>query len=69
MTAHHEAPNGFTSPNHILAQCTELMPTDQAYKEHGIIQRFGSPKHRANCHKEQAEHYHEEWERIKGGKE
>lgn len=44
MTTHHAAPNGFTSPNHILAQCTELMPTDRAYIEHGIIQRFGSPE-------------------------
>ena len=44
MTAHHAAPNGFTSPNDILAQCTELMPTDKAYIEHGIIQRFGSPE-------------------------
>ena len=44
MTAHHAAPNGFTSPNDILAQCTELMPTDRAYTEHGIIQRFGSPE-------------------------
>lgn len=44
MTAHHEAPHGFTSPNDILAQCTELMPTDRAYIEHGIIQRFGSPE-------------------------
>lgn len=24
-------------------------------------------EHRANCHKEQAEHYREEWERVKGG--
>ncbi len=23
-------------------------------------------EHRANCHKEQAEHYREEWERIRG---
>lgn len=44
MTTHHAAPNGFTSPNHILAQCTELMPADRAYIEHGIIQRFGSPE-------------------------
>lgn len=44
MTAHHEAPHGFTSPKDILAQCTELMPTHKAYIEHKIIQRFGSPE-------------------------
>ncbi|WP_180168347.1 DUF3631 domain-containing protein [Acinetobacter sp. YH01003] len=44
MTAHHEAPHGFTSPNDILAQCTELMPTHKAYIEHELIQRFGSPE-------------------------
>lgn len=44
MTAQHEAPNGFTSPNDILAQCTELMPTDKTYIEHKLIQRFGSPE-------------------------
>lgn len=44
MTAHHEAPHGFTSPNDILAQSTELMPTDKAYIEHELIQRFGSPE-------------------------
>lgn len=44
MTAFHEAPKGFTSPNDILAQCTVLMPTDKAYIEHELIQRFGSPE-------------------------
>lgn len=44
MTAFHEAPKGITSPSDILAQCTVLMPTDKAYIEHKIIQRFGSPK-------------------------
>ena len=44
MTAFHEAPKGITSPDDILAQCTVLMPTDKAYIEHKIIQRFGSPK-------------------------
>lgn len=44
MTAFHEAPKGITSPSDILAQCTVLMPTDKAYIEHKIIQRFGSPE-------------------------
>lgn len=44
MTAFHEAPKGMTSPDDILAQCTELMPTDRAYIEHKIIQRFGGPE-------------------------
>ncbi|MEN8398892.1 DUF927 domain-containing protein [Acinetobacter towneri] len=44
MTAFHEAPKGMTSPDDILAQCTLTAPTDQAYIEHKIIQRFGSPE-------------------------
>lgn len=44
MTAFHEAPKGMTSPDDILAQCTLIAPTDQAYIEHKIIQRFGSPE-------------------------
>ncbi len=43
MTAFHEAPKGIT-PNNILAQCTLIAPTDKAYIEHEIIQRFGSPE-------------------------
>lgn len=43
MTIHHDTPE-LLKPLDILAQCTELMPTDQAYIEHGIIQRFGSPE-------------------------
>lgn len=35
-------PPELSKPLDILAQCTELMPTDRAYIEHGIIQRFGS---------------------------
>lgn len=43
MTVHHDTPE-LLKPLDILAQCTELMPTDRAYIEHGIIQRFGSPE-------------------------
>ena len=43
MTAFHEAPKGIT-PNNILAQCTLIAPTDKAYIEYWIIQRFGSPE-------------------------
>lgn len=68
MTAFHEAPKGIT-PNNILAQCTLIAPTDNAYSKHELILRFGRPEHHVNCHKEQAEHYREEWERTKGGVE
>ena len=44
MTAFHEAPKGITSPSDILAQCTLIAPTDKAYIEYWIIQRFGSPE-------------------------
>ena len=43
MTLHHDTPE-LLKPLDILAQCTELMPTDKAYIEHKIIQRFGSPE-------------------------
>ncbi len=43
MTAHHDTPE-LLKPLDILAQCTELMPTDKAYIEHELIQRFGSPR-------------------------
>lgn len=66
MTAFHEAPKGIT-PNNILAQCTLIAPTDKAYIEHEIIQRFGRPKRHVNCHKEHAENYLKEWERTYGG--
>ena len=43
MTLHHDTPE-LLKPLDILAQCTELMPTDEAYIEHKLIQRFGSPE-------------------------
>ncbi len=43
MTAHHDAPE-LTTPEAILTQSTQLMPTDTAYLEHELIQRFGSPE-------------------------
>ena len=43
MTLHHDTPE-LLKPLDILAQCTELMPTDKAYIEHELIQRFGSPE-------------------------
>ncbi|WP_411690893.1 DUF927 domain-containing protein [Acinetobacter towneri] len=43
MTLHHDTPE-LLKPLDILAQCTELMPTDEAYIEHKLIQRFGSPR-------------------------
>lgn len=43
MTLHHDTPE-LLKPLDILAQCTELMPTDDAYIEHKLIQRFGSPE-------------------------
>ena len=43
MTIHHDTPE-LLKPLDILAQCTELMPTDRAYIEHGVIQRFGRPE-------------------------
>ena len=67
MTAFHEAPKGMTSPDDILAQCTLIAPTDKAYIEHEIIQRFCRPKRHVNCHKEHAENYLKEWERTYGG--
>lgn len=30
-------------PDQIIAQCIQLMPTDTAYLEHGLIQHYGSP--------------------------
>lgn len=43
MKAHHEALELIT-PEAILNECTQLMPTDTAYLEHDLIQRFGSPE-------------------------
>lgn len=43
MTLHHDTPE-LLKPLDILAQCTELMPTDKAYIEHELVQRFGSPE-------------------------
>lgn len=43
MTLHHDTPE-LLKPLDILAQCTELMRTDEAYIEHKLIQRFGSPE-------------------------
>lgn len=43
MTLHHDT-HELLKPLDILAQCTELMPTDKAYIEHELIQRFGSPE-------------------------
>jgi putative DNA primase/helicase len=43
MTLHHDTPE-LLKPLDILAQCTELMPTDDAYIEHELIQCFGSPE-------------------------
>ena len=40
MTAYQKPP----TPKAILAQCTELISTDQAYRGHELIQRFGSPE-------------------------
>ena len=45
MTIHHDTPE-LLKPLDILAHCTELMPTDKAYIEHKLIQRFGSPDKR-----------------------
>ena len=43
MTVHHDTPE-LLKPLDILAHCTELMPTDKAYIEHELVQRFGSPE-------------------------
>ncbi len=43
MTAHHEALE-LNTPEAILTQSTVLIPTDIAYLEHELIQRFGSPE-------------------------
>ena len=43
MTIHHDTPE-LLKPLDILAQCIELMPTDKAYIEHELVQRFGSPE-------------------------
>ena len=43
MTIHHDTPE-LLKPLDILAHCTELMPTDKAYIEHELVQRFGSPE-------------------------
>ena len=43
MTIHHNTPE-LLKPLDILAHCTELMPTDKAYIEHELVQRFGSPE-------------------------
>ncbi|MEZ7922582.1 MAG: DUF927 domain-containing protein [Acinetobacter towneri] len=43
MTLHHDTPE-LLKPLDILAHCTELMPTDKAYIEHELVQRFGSPE-------------------------
>ena len=44
MTAYQEAPS-LEQPRDIIAQCTELNSTDAIYKNHPIIERFGSPEH------------------------
>ena len=44
MKAHHEALELIT-PETILNQSTQFMPTDTAYLEHDLIQRFGSSEH------------------------
>lgn len=43
MTAYQEAPS-LEQPRDIIAQCTELNSTDAIYKNHPIIERFGSPE-------------------------
>ena len=43
MKAHHEALELIT-PEAILNECTQFMPTDTAYLEHDLIQRFSSPE-------------------------
>ena len=44
MKAHHEALELIT-PETILNQSTQFMPTDTAYLEHDLIKRFGSSEH------------------------
>lgn len=45
MNAAHEAPMAsLESPLEILAQVTQLVPTDQTYFEQPLIQQFGSPE-------------------------
>lgn len=41
MTAHPETQE-LTTPEIILSQSTQLMPTDKAYSKHELVQRFGS---------------------------
>ena len=43
MTAYQKAPS-LEQPRDIIAQCTELNSTDAIYKNHPIIERFGSPE-------------------------
>lgn len=45
MKAHHEALEQLITPETILNQSTQFMPTDTAYLEHDLIQRFGSSEH------------------------
>lgn len=40
---HHDTPQQHITPDQIIADCVQLIPTDHEYLQHGIIQRFGSP--------------------------
>ena len=40
---HHDTPQQHITPDQIIADCVQLIPTDNEYLQHGIIQRFGSP--------------------------